>query len=511
MLPSLDAMTTLAEHILSLPAWVALLVVFALPALESSAFVGFVFPGEIALILGGVLAYQGRVALPAVLAAGVLGAVVGDTVGYLVGRRFGRRMLEGTLGRFVREDHLDRAERYLAARGGRAVFFGRFTAALRVLIPGLAGMSGVRYRVFLVYNVAGGVAWATTAVLLGYLGGSSWKHVEHIASRVGLAALGVVVLTVLGVVLLRRVRGGPLARLTRRVRTSRPVVAVRQRFPRATTWVGHRLDPAERTGLPLSLAVAVAVGAAWTFIGITQDVVAHEELALTDPGVHAWVLTHRTGALTAFFRGATWLGSGAVLGPVLAVAAALLARRGRSWGPVVSIAGVYGVAVLLHAVVAAAVRRGRPPQADWLAPAFGWSYPSGHPTQAVAGWGVLALLIGARAVGRSRALATSGALLLATVVALSRVYLGMHWLTDVLGAAAMATTVLAAWAVVRLAFGPGSPVPASRRPEDGGSDARHQGEHQDAGEHEAQDHHQVDVLRMVVALPQRHLHQPPPR
>ncbi len=54
-------MDTVASHILSLPPWVALLVVFALPALESSAFVGFIFPGEIALILGGVIAYEGRV------------------------------------------------------------------------------------------------------------------------------------------------------------------------------------------------------------------------------------------------------------------------------------------------------------------------------------------------------------------------------------------------------------------------------------------------------------------
>lgn len=54
---------SVASHILALPAWVALLVVFALPALESSAFVGFVFPGEIALVLGGVLASEGRVPL----------------------------------------------------------------------------------------------------------------------------------------------------------------------------------------------------------------------------------------------------------------------------------------------------------------------------------------------------------------------------------------------------------------------------------------------------------------
>ena len=139
----------ITDWILGLHGWLALAVVFLLPALESSAFVGFVFPGEIGVLLGGVLASQHEVGLGAVLAAGVAGAVVGDSVGYEVGKRWGRRLLQGTLGRFVKADHRERAEGYLRTKGGKAVFFGRFTAALRVLIPGLAGMSGMSYGRFL--------------------------------------------------------------------------------------------------------------------------------------------------------------------------------------------------------------------------------------------------------------------------------------------------------------------------------------------------------------------------
>ncbi|KQV69624.1 SNARE-like domain protein [Nocardioides sp. Root122] len=193
-----------ATIVLSLPGWAALVVVFALPALESSAFVGFVFPGEIALLLGGLLAQQGHVALPAVLAAGFVGAVVGDSVGYAVGRHYGRRLLDGVLGRFVRRDHLDRAEGLLTHRGGRAVFLGRFTAALRVVVPGAAGMAHMPYRTFLSCNVAGAAGWVTLSVLLGYLGGSSWQHMAHTASRIGLVALAVFVLVIVGGALWRR-------------------------------------------------------------------------------------------------------------------------------------------------------------------------------------------------------------------------------------------------------------------------------------------------------------------
>ncbi len=72
-------MSHLAEGILHLHGWAALAFIFALPALESSIFLGFLFPGEVAVLLGGVLAYQHRVSLPAVIAAAVAGAIIGDT------------------------------------------------------------------------------------------------------------------------------------------------------------------------------------------------------------------------------------------------------------------------------------------------------------------------------------------------------------------------------------------------------------------------------------------------
>jgi membrane protein DedA with SNARE-associated domain len=88
----------LVDRILGLHGWAVLAVVFLAPALEASAFLGVLIPGEIAVLLGGVLAFQHRAPLPAVLAAAVAGAVVGDSVGYLVGRRWGRRLLDGSVG-----------------------------------------------------------------------------------------------------------------------------------------------------------------------------------------------------------------------------------------------------------------------------------------------------------------------------------------------------------------------------------------------------------------------------
>ncbi|MFA6297658.1 DedA family protein [bacterium] len=200
-------MTGLLEQLLSTPAWLVLLVVFALPALESSAFLGFIFPGETAVLLGGVAASQGQVPLPAVVLAGVGGAILGDAVGYVVGRRWGRRILGSTLGRFTNASHLERAERALIRRGGWAVFIGRFTVALRVMIPGLAGMARMPYRRFLRANVAGGAAWGALIATAGYLAGNSWHTAERYVTGAGVALTGAVVALIVG----RRIIG----RLTR--------------------------------------------------------------------------------------------------------------------------------------------------------------------------------------------------------------------------------------------------------------------------------------------------------
>lgn len=433
----------LARHVLGLHGWVALAVVFALPMLESAAFVGFVFPGELAVILGGVLAYEHRVSLPAVLAAAILGAICGDTVGYAVGRRFGRRMLYGSLGRFIRHRHLERAERYLARRGGPAVFFGRFTTALRVMIPGLAGISRLRYPTFLLFNVAGGVCWATGYVFVGYLAGASWRRAEHAASKIGVGMLVVLVL-VLAVAWLRRREGREHARAAAaRLADTGPVAWLRRRFPGATAWLGRRLDPRYPDGFALTTMVAAAGLGAWGFAGVTQDVLAHEELAGYDPGVLAFMVAHRSGALTIALEIVTWLGSGVVLIPLLVVVSAAMLWWRRDVRTVVETWVIYGGGVLLYAAVKQLVARPRPPAADALVATTNSSFPSGHAVQAVAAWGILAFLLVARGRGRLRLVAPVGAAVVVAVVGFSRLYLGAHWLTDVLAGSALGGAWLA--------------------------------------------------------------------
>jgi len=202
--------TALSDAILTLPAWIALLLVFALPALEASAFVGFVFPGEIAVILGGVIASEGELPLAAVFVVASLGAVIGDSIGYAVGRRYGRALL-ARAPRVIRPQHVDKGVEILNRLGGRAVFVGRFTAALRVLVPGLCGIARMPYRTFLTWNVVGGVLWACGAATLGFVAGKGYRRIEHQISYVGYAVLGLIAVLLLVLLLRRRRSAGGTA------------------------------------------------------------------------------------------------------------------------------------------------------------------------------------------------------------------------------------------------------------------------------------------------------------
>jgi membrane-associated protein len=190
------------DHLLGVAPGVAYIVIGTLVFAEAALFVGFVLPGETAVILGGVLAAAHRLSLPALLVLVVVTAIVGDTVGYEVGKRAGPRVLASrSLRRHA--SRLDGARAFLRRRGGSAVLLARFTAFLRAVMPALAGLSQMPYRRFLAWNAAGAMIWGVGVVLVGFFAGDSYRMVEQVLGRSS-AVLLAVLLVAAAVVWLRR-------------------------------------------------------------------------------------------------------------------------------------------------------------------------------------------------------------------------------------------------------------------------------------------------------------------
>jgi undecaprenyl-diphosphatase len=106
----------------------------------------------------------------------------------------------------VKPEHIGQGKDLINRLGGKAVFTGRFAAALRALVPGLCGVSRIPYRKFLFWNALGGMVWASAFVLLGFAAGNAWHKVEHYASLVSWVLLGVGVVVV-ALLVLRKRRG----------------------------------------------------------------------------------------------------------------------------------------------------------------------------------------------------------------------------------------------------------------------------------------------------------------
>ena len=198
-------MSSLAGDVTGLTGWVAYLVIAALVFGETAVFVGFVLPGEIAAVLGGVLASRGHLSLPLVIIIVVAAAVIGPLIGYEIGRRMGDRLFTARPLRRV-QGGVDRTRAVLSSRGGMAVLLGRFVAVVRALMPAAAGAAQVRYRTFTIYNALGGLIWGVGYVLLGYLAGSAYAVVEREVGA-GLAiAIGAIVIAAVALWLYRRHR-----------------------------------------------------------------------------------------------------------------------------------------------------------------------------------------------------------------------------------------------------------------------------------------------------------------
>ena len=191
--------TRVLHPLLSLHGWEAYLLIGFLVFAEAAIMLGFIFPGETAAILGGVLASSGGVSIGAVVILVVGCAIVGDSVGYLVGTRWGKPLLQlGPLRR--RQKGIARALLELSRRGAIAVFVARFSAFLRAVVPGLAGMSDMHYGTFLMGNAAGGLIWGVLYTLLGYFVGQKVEAATGVASYVvlGLIVAAIAVFVVRG-------------------------------------------------------------------------------------------------------------------------------------------------------------------------------------------------------------------------------------------------------------------------------------------------------------------------
>jgi len=449
-LGSLDLQNLLHDISHTLGAWTYLLVGFFAFA-ETGAFIGLVVPGETVMLLGGAVAGQGAIDIYLLIAIAWFAAWLGDTTSFFLGRRLGREFVLKHGPRVgISHERFEKVEDYFGRHGGKTIFIGRFISLVRAFAPFIAGSSGMQYRAFVPYSILGTGLWATAHILVGYFFSRSIETAGKYAAKGAFALATLIVIVVGAVWLYRHLREGENRRAAVRWMeghgATRWLVVLARKPQFRFLW--DRVTPGGTFGLEFtSLMATIAVA---SFVLVAYAVVVGEKPGPT-PGdeTAAELVEHlRSGALTAIAKGFSWLGAGGVVGVLAAICAALLAWR-RRWTEFWVL--VAGMAIAQTGIDVLQALVDRPHPSGGLVDTSGSSYPSAHAAHSVFYlWLAVTIVLRLRpGMARGAAVVTAGFVLTA-LIGLSRVYLGVHYLSDVSGGWALGAVAFSLAAAVGL-------------------------------------------------------------
>jgi membrane protein DedA with SNARE-associated domain/membrane-associated phospholipid phosphatase len=429
----LDLQNLLEDVSTTLGAWTYLLVgLFAFA--ETGAFVGLVVPGETVMLLGGAVAGQGAIEIYLLIAIAWFSAWLGDTTSFFLGRRLGREFVIKQGPRVgITNQRFEKVEDYFSRHGGKTIFIGRFISLVRAFAPFIAGSSGMSYRAFVPYSILGTGLWASAHILVGYFFSRSIETAGKYAAK-GAFLLATLIVVVAGVVFLTK---------HFRVAENRQAAARWIDEHAATRWLGvlgrryrpqleflwDRVTPGGTFGLEFtSLMATLAVS---LFVLVAYIVVVEGDPGPTPGDTTAFELVEHlhSAFLHGLSRVISFLGSGAFTWGLTAVCAALLATR-RRWNELgVLLAGMMLSSIGIHEIKDAVDR----PRPETATVGFsGSSFPSGHATHSVLYvWLAVTIVLRLRpGMARATAVVVAG-IVLTVLVGLSRVYLNVHYLSDV--------------------------------------------------------------------------------
>ncbi len=434
------------------PHW-ASAIVFIVAAAESIVLAGYVVPGTVILFGVGGIAAVGELPLMPILVWAAAGAVAGDGFSYWLGRRY-RHSLRGRWP-FTRYPGLiERGEAFFHRHGAKSIVIGRFVPVLKPIIPVVAGIVGMPPARFYAVNVLSAVIWSPAHILPGVLAGASLHLLQGVSPRLAVAVV-LLIAAVVAVWLLARLlilRLIPLA-----LRWFDRLLAWTQRRP--GSWlqrIGARFDPSHPAASALALTYGLLLAAVIGFLAVLEDVLEQDALVRADRALSTLIEGVRNPWFDPLMIAISSLCDALVTTAVaLSLIAWLVWRRQRA------LALATGLAIALTAASLPLMKLGlQIPRPNEIATGFdAFSFPSGHTTMAAAVYGLAAWLVaGGFGVAWRPAIYLAAAVWM-SAMALSRVYLGAHWPSDVaaglcLGLLAPLTVAALHHGIDRLQLGP---------------------------------------------------------
>ena len=406
------------------PNWAGL-VVLLVSALESFLVVGLFVPGTVVMFGIGAMIAAGSMELLPTLVLAAIGAVIGDGTSYFIGRFYHQRLRVMWPFRNYPE-MIGRGVDFFHKHGGKSVVLARFVGPVRPLVPAVAGMLDMPVQRFFLVNILSAILWAPAYILPGVLFGASLGIAAEIAGRLAVLLIILVALLWFSWWLMRRLS-----------RTLQPhAQAIQQsildwsrRHRHIKPLAAALLDPSHPEARGMTVLTGLLVLASWAVLTIPSHLTTDTLLGNLDLYLYHWLQSLRSPLGDHLMIITTEIGDSRVLYSfTLLLSLVLLARRrwraAVHWLLTVVIVGLLTEALKHYTAVA------RPPLLDNSLMNF--AFPSGHASLSVAVFGFLAVLLARELRSNWHWIPYSTAVFLVVAISFSRLYLGVHWLSDIL-------------------------------------------------------------------------------
>ena len=437
----MDYVQPYLDYFAAHPGW-ALTIVFLIAFGEALLIIGLFVPSTAVLVGAGVLVGTGHLEFWPVLAVTTIGAILGDQVSFWAGRIFGDRLkFMWPLNRYPQL--VARGEDFVRQHGGKSIAIGRFVPGVKSVVPGIVGMFGMSELRFLTVNVVSAIVWGAAHVLPGVLIGQGLAFAGELSGRLLYVLLILLILLAVGGYVIRLMAAGispvlnsGLARIS--AWSARFKSRSMQRFARAVA-------PDNPRSALVVLFAAVIVTGLIAMAAITIHFASGDTVSNMDVSVFNLMQEMRNAPADEIMIAITMLGDGLVL-LVLGIAIVAWLIWHRSYRAAVAATCAILAGKIFVPILKYGIQRARP--IELYQGAEGFSFPSGHATMSALTFGVLAVLV-SHSMGRwGRALVYASCGIVVIAIAYSRVYLGVHWLSDVLGGMLFGAIMAAVFGVV---------------------------------------------------------------
>jgi len=436
-----DLIHQLLSWVSANPHWAGLAVLLVACA-ESLAVVGLVVPGAVMMFGAGALIAAGAMGFWLTFLLAVAGAVLGDGLSYWLGYRYNDKVRQWWP--FNRHPALlSRGEAFFRCHGGKSVFIARFVGPVRPVVPMMAGMMMMPPQRFFIANILSALAWAPIYLLLGMAFGASLTLAGEVAGRLAVL-LGVVLISVWATI--KIVHLVYLFFKKRSQRWADSFLSQGRSHPASAWIIGDLLD-AERPVLGALLVwLGILLGGTWLFLGVSENVMAGRFLVPAGESLYALLQGLRTPLGDQLMVLFSALGDGVMI-LMLVISVLLWMAWKRAWREALYWLAAVGFAALAVALFKYSYHFPRP--VAMYSGANAYSFPSAHATLSTVVYGYLAMLAAQVLPDNRRWLPYAAATLLVAGIGFSRLYLGAHWLADVLGGIGLGAAWISLLAIAR--------------------------------------------------------------